>query len=95
MKANRKKYSAEFKAKVALEALKERETLAELSKKYEVQANQISLWKQEFISRSSEIFSTPAPEKHEEKELEQLYAKIGKLEVERDWLKKISKKAGF
>lgn len=61
----------------------------------EVQANQISKWKQEFLSRSSEIFSKPAPEKQSEKEMDRLYAKIGKLEVERDWLKKISSKAGL
>lgn len=95
MKAKRRKHSAEFKAKVALEALKERETLAELSKKFEVQANMISKWKQEFISRSSEIFSTTAPDKKLENDLDHLYAKIGKLEVERDWLKKISDRAGL
>ena len=95
MKAKRRKFSADFKAKVAIEALKERETLAELSKRFEVQANLISKWKKEFLSRSSEIFETVAPEKQNEKEVEQLYAKIGKLEMQREWLKKISRKAGL
>jgi transposase len=95
MKTERKKYSAAFKAQVALAALKERETLAELSKRFDVHPNMISKWKQEFIERSSEIFSTKAPEENFEAEKERLFAKIGQLEMERDWLKKISKKAGL
>jgi transposase len=95
MKTERKKYSAAFKAQVALAALKERETLAELSKRFDVHPNMISKWKQEFIERSSEIFSTKAPEENFEAEKERLFAKIGQLEMERDWLKKNSKKAGL
>lgn len=93
MKAKRRKFSAGFKAQVAIEALKERDTLAELSKRYEVHPNMISKWKQEFLDRSSEIFQTEPPEMSFEKEREKLYAKIGQLEMERDWLKKISKMA--
>jgi transposase len=95
MKATRKKHTAAFKAMVAIEALKERETLAELSKRFEVHQAMISRWKQEFLARSSEIFSTNPPEENFEAEREKLYAKIGQLEVERDWLKKISKRAGL
>ena len=95
MKAKRRKFTAGFKAQVAIEALKERETLAELSKRFEVHPNMISKWKQEFLERSAEIFETQAPEVNFEAEREKLYAKIGKLEVERDWLKKISKMAGL
>lgn len=95
MKKERRKFSAAFKAQVAIEALKERETLAELSKRFDIHANMISKWKQEFIDRSSEIFSSQAPEENFEAEKERLYAKIGQLEMERDWLKKISKRAGL
>ncbi|NMB82824.1 MAG: transposase, partial [Ignavibacteria bacterium] len=49
MNATRRKFSAGFKAKVAIEAIKERESLAELSKRFEVHPNMISKWKQEFI----------------------------------------------
>ena len=94
MKAKRRKFTAAFKAKVAIEALKERETLAELAKRLEVHPNIISKWKQEFIDRSSEIFETAAPEVNFDAERETLFAKIGRLEVERDWLKKISRMAG-
>jgi transposase len=95
MKAKRRKFTAGFKAQVAIEALKERETLAELSKRYEVHPNMISKWKQEFVERSSEIFETAPPEDNFEAEREKLFAKIGRLEMERDWLKKISKMAGL
>lgn len=94
MKETRRRFSAEFKAKVAIEALQERKTMAELTQKYEVHANMIKRWKQEFVSRSTEIFETKAPSNDFETEREKLYAKIGKLEMEKEWLKKISRKAG-
>jgi len=95
MKAKRRKFTAAFKAQVAIEALKERETLAELSKRFEVHPTIISKWKQEFLSRATEIFETQPPEVDFEVEQEKLHAKIGRLQVENDWLKKISKKAGL
>jgi transposase len=95
MKKTRRKFTAGFKAQVAIEALKERDTMAELSKKYEVHPNMIAKWKQEFIDRSSEIFQTSPPEMDFDAERQKLFAKIGQLEMERDWLKKISKMAGL
>lgn len=96
MRNTRRKFSSEFKTKVALEALKERETLSELAKRFELHPNQISQWKQEFLEKSSTIFDKKG-EKSAEKQvdLDQLYAKIGKLEVERDFLKKNLKKLGL
>ena len=88
MKAKRRKFSASFKAQVALSAIQERESMADLSKRYGVHQTVISRWKKEFLRRSSEIFSTKAPDETYEKEREKLYAKIGQLQVERDWLKK-------
>ncbi len=95
MKKTKRKFTAAFKAQVALAALKENETLASLAERFGVHPNMISKWKQEFVERSSEIFETKAPEKESELALEKLYAKIGQLEMERDWLKKISNKAGL
>lgn len=95
MKRTRRKFTAAFKAKVAIEALKERKTLAELSEQYEIHPNQIQKWKQEFLSRSPEIFETKPPEKDFESERKKLYAKIGELEMEKEWLKKISGQAGL
>jgi len=95
MKAKRRKFTAAFKAQVALSAIQERETLAELSKRFEVHPNEISKWKREFLQRSSVVFETKAPEVDFEQEREKLYAKIGQLQVERDWLKKNLKKVGL
>ena len=88
MKKTRRKFSAEFKAKVAIEALKERETLQELALKFELHPNQISQWKQEFIEKSSQVFNNAKPSNHEEVEVSELYHKIGKLEMEKEFLKK-------
>ena len=95
MKTSRRKFSGAFKAQVAIEALKERETLSELSKKFEVHPQMISKWKQEFMERAAEIFETKSPEHQEKVDVDKLYAKIGQLEMERDFLKKVSKKLGL
>ena len=89
MKKQRRKFSKEFKLQVVLEALKERLTLNELSQKYEVHPNQISAWKQDFLNKAEQVFSSPAPNLVDtESETEKLYAKIGQLQVEVDFLKK-------
>jgi transposase len=95
MKTSRRKFSGAFKAQVAIEALKERESLAELSKRFEVHPNIISKWKQEFLERAGEIFETKSPDKQAQVDIDKLYSKIGQLEMERDFLKKVSKKLGL
>ena len=94
MKRSRRKFTAAFKAKVAIEALKEQQTLAELAQKFELHANQISQWKQEFINSSEQIFASSKGKKNaataatEAVDAQELYAKIGQLQMERDFLKK-------
>jgi len=95
MKKRKRKFSAAFKAQVAIAALQERESLSELSKRFEIHPNMISQWKREFVERAGEIFSTKSPDKKTEQEMEKLYAKIGQLEMERDFLKKVSQKLGL
>lgn len=91
-KKNRRRFSAEFKAKVVLEALKERNTVEELAKKYELHPNQIHSWKKEFLNNAASVFSTEEKRKEDKKlteeEREKLYAQIGQQKVEIDWLKK-------
>lgn len=93
MKKTRRKFTSEFKVKVAIEALKERHSLSELAERFELHPNQISQWKQEFLEKSSTVFDNKASKTEEtEVDLDKLYAKIGKLEMERDFLKKNLKK---
>ena len=95
MKTKRRKFNATFKARVAIEALKERETLSELSRKYELHPNIISKWKKEFLDKADQVFESKKSESDPEVDIEKLYAKIGKLEIERDFLKKNLKKIGL
>jgi transposase len=90
MKKERRKYTAEFKFKVVLEALRERETLAVLAAKFDVHPQQITDWKRAFLEQGPEVFSNPAEakEKDTERQISQLYEQIGMLKVENDFLKK-------
>lgn len=95
MKQTRRKFTGSFKAQVAIEALKERDSLSDLARRFEIQPNLILKWKKEFVDRSSEIFETSAPEEEYQAEKDRLYSKIGQLEMEKDFLKKVSKKLGL
>jgi transposase len=86
----RRHFSAEFKAKVAREALKEQKTLAELAAEYEVHPNQIALWKKQLIDALPDVFTKESAydKKREEKLKDRLYRQIGQLTYELEWLKK-------
>lgn len=90
-KRTRRVFNASFKAKVALEALRERQTVEQIAKKYELHPNQVSTWKKEFISNAAAAFEGGAgaeDTKNQEETIEKLYAQIGQLKVENDWMKK-------
>jgi transposase len=91
-KKSRRKFSPEFKAKVVLEALKERTTLEDLARKYELHPNQIAIWKKEFLAKAALVFSSEEKNSEDKKQqealLEKLYSQIGQQKVEIDWLKK-------
>ena len=89
-KQSRRKFTAEFKSKVVIEALKERSTIEELAKKYEVHPTQINTWKREFLGKASSLFNdkNEREDKQNEIDTEKLYAQIGQLKVENDFLKK-------
>jgi len=96
MPSMRRQHDAAFKAKVALEALKEEKTLAQISSEFGVHVNQIRQWRQQLFSMIPELFSDRRKKMEKDRdELEaELYQQIGQLKVELDWLKKKSQSLG-
>ena len=90
MMNKRKRYSAEFKAKVALDAIKEQKTLSDLSNQYQIHSVQISTWKKQLLDGSALIFknSINNNQKKQQNLEAHLYQEIGRLKIELDWLKK-------
>jgi transposase len=89
MSTKRRKFSKEFKAKVVLESLKERESLESLAKKYELLPGQITTWKSHALKNFSNVFSKDSSQENENGlDTQILYAQIGQLKVENDFLKK-------
>ena len=95
MRGKRRKFSADNKAKVALAAIREHETLKELSARFEVSPIMISRWKKEFLENASQAFGGAKEPEKKEVETEKLYAQIGQLKVENDFLKKSLKRTGL
>jgi transposase len=86
----RRRFSQEFKAKVALEAIKGQRTANELSQEFGVHVNQINLWKKQLLEAAPEVFSRGKDREAEEleRERDRVYRKVGQLQVEVDWLKR-------
>ena len=84
----RRKHSAVFKAKVALEAAKEIKTLNELASEYEVHPAQIAQRRKQLMDRIPELFSSHKKDSRTDNKFDELYRQIGEVTVERDWLKK-------
>lgn len=89
MKKKRRRFSTQFKLKVILEALSERQSVSELAQKHNLHPNQISKWKSDFIENASQ-YMIPKEGKSDDvqQEIEKLYEKIGRLQMENDYLKK-------
>ena len=96
MKKERRHHSADFKSKVALEALKEQKTLSQLSEQYSLHANQISEWKKVLMEQSPQLFSkSTAPSAVDIEALQSpLLEQIGLLQMEVNFLKKKLKQVG-
>jgi putative transposase len=88
----RRGHDAAFKARVALEALKEEKTMAQLSSEFGVHVNQIRQWRQKLLDELPTLFSDRRRKRDKEGEelLSELYRQIGQLKVELEWLKKKS-----
>jgi len=88
----RRTFSAEFKKKIALEALKEQKTVNEIAASFEVHPAQVSKWKKELVNGASSVFEDPRTSSNTLKKKEQqellLQQKVGQLTIEIDWLKK-------
>lgn len=84
-KRSRRNHGSEFKAKVALEAIKGEQTLVELSQRFQIHQSQIVQWKKELLERAGEIFENGHKAKNEP-DVKQLHAKIGQLTMENDFL---------
>ena len=92
MSAKRRSFTAEFKAKVALEAIKGQHTMAEIAQHYSVHPNQVTAWKRQAVEYLRQGFTDGRQRKaaDEEAPRAQLYQQIGQLKVELDWTKKTS-----
>ncbi len=89
MKKTKRKFTSDFKLKVILDALTERETLSVLSQKHDLHPNQISLWKQDFLDKAKQTFELKKEKPVKEgQEVDALFSKIGQLQMEVDFLKK-------
>jgi len=98
MAKKRKNYSAQFKAKVALEAIQGMKTVPELASQYEVHPTIVNGWKRQLLEGSSQLFESAKgsgkKESDTQAQVDELYRQIGQLKVERDFLAECSAKLG-
>lgn len=87
----RKQYTKSIKAKVAMEALKGQKSIAEIASEYGVHSTQISTWKKQLVDGAEEVFSRSkkSDERKSSGERDRLFQKVGELQVEVDYLKKV------
>ena len=98
MKAKRRRHEPEFKARVALEALKGIKTIQQIAKEFDIHPVQVSEWKKTMANNAASVFGSGADRAEAEqfeRERERLHAKIGQQAIELDWLTKKSKQLGL
>ena len=99
MKRKRRHFSAEFKARLAKEALKEEKSIQDIAQENEIAPSQVSAWKKELEERMAELFERKngvnETAKHEEKRAERLERKVGQLVIEKEFLEKKCEQLGI
>jgi transposase-like protein len=97
MKKQRRKHTAEFKARVALEAIKGLKTASEIASEFEIHPVMVSNWKKEMLEHLPELFESKniRKDKDTEREKEQLHSKVGQLTMEVDFLEKKCRQLGI
>lgn len=91
----RRNHSPAFKAKVAIEALSEGKTVAEIAHKHDVHPNQVTEWRRQLMERAAGVFGAPAVAPQPAVDIKALHAKIGQLALENDFLEGALSKAGL
>ncbi|MFM7637851.1 MAG: transposase [Crocinitomicaceae bacterium] len=86
---SRRKFSSKFKTQVAIDALKEQMTIQQLASKHNVHPSQITSWKKEFLENATAAFENQSKQKLDSSKEDELYAKIGRLQTEVEFLKKV------
>ena len=99
MSQKRKKIDKQTKSRVALEAIRNEKTVAQIASEYQVQSNQVSIWKRQLLDAVPDIFedrrNKESREKDFEKREDELHRQLGKTQCELEWLKKKSKQLGL
>ena len=95
MRRPRRNHRSQFKARVALAAVKGEKTLAELSSQFDVHPNQITQWKSQLLEQAASVFNGGRSRTEEPVDLKPLHAKIGELALENDFLESALIKAGM
>lgn len=91
MARTRRRFDGNFKAKVALEAIRGLKTISEIAKQFKVHPNQVTTWKKQLLGGASQVFedgSVSSKKESDEPQAAELYEQIGRLKVELEWLKK-------
>lgn len=87
-RGKRRRFNGAVKARVAIEALREQKTVAQLASEFECHASQVAKWKKEAMDRLPSLFASPVGARAEERLLAELYEQIGRLKMELEWFKK-------
>ena len=94
--ASRKQYDNRFKAQVAIEAIKNQRTTAQIASDYEVHPNQVGQWKRQILEEAPQLFAKGRPQATSDNDrlIAELYRQIGQLKVELDWVQKKTQRLG-